>query len=59
MEERHRQFNELQENKCLSHAQESTNVKVIEILKTIEDLETEFNKERETLKKIQTKMKWN
>lgn len=47
---------ELKKNKCLSDAQESTSVRMMEAVKTLGDLKREFNKEIDTLKRTQAKM---
>lgn len=48
-------FIELQEadNKCLSYFQDSKNMWLNEMTKLIQDLKTEINNERETLKRTQ------
>lgn len=44
---------EWKENKYLNDAQENTNIKLMEMMSTIQDLRTEFSKEIETLERAQ------
>ena len=48
---------ELKENKCLSDAQEHTNIRLVKMTKTALDLRTEFHQEIEILMRTQAKMK--
>lgn len=55
----HKQINEINEkkhkgDKNLSVSQENTNVSIMEMMRTTQDLRTKFNKEIGTLKNTQT-----
>lgn len=56
-EDKKKQINEIKQNKLLSDAQENTNIKLMEIAKTTQDLRKEFNQETETLNRTQVEMK--
>lgn len=49
--------NEPKETKYLSDAQTNTNIRLVEMIKTIHDLKAEVNKEMQALKNIKDKMK--
>lgn len=49
--------NQLQGNKCLINDQESTNIPIVKMMKTVQGLRIEFNNKRETLMRSQAEMK--
>lgn len=61
-EDTKKQFEEIREkpfkeNKCLNNASENRNVRLM--LKIIQDLKREFNKEIETLMRTEAEGRWN
>lgn len=57
LKEKHKQLKDLEENKCVSNAQEHTNIRLMEMMKKVQNLKTKFNKETELLRRTQAELK--
>jgi hypothetical protein len=43
-------------NKCLSEIQKNTNTRLMEMMKTVQNMRTEFNQDIESMKRSQAEM---